>query len=407
MGGLLTALVVPLLLAAAVVHDPEAHEWDFVVLPIVSANVDEGVGGGLVAGLYHYNGGVEPLRDDLSVRLFATSKLVQRHELRWDGRQVLGLPLRVWLRFSLFSTVTLPYCGVGNDVTCDLADAGRAAPPSLLPGSQSYDDFVRHYYAMRYIRPGGDTLLRWRLLEHFELMGGWRLNWYKPGDFTHYGPYPGSLYAQRFPKGEPGVSSVWQAGFIVDERDIETAPTRGYLLEGSVRAASPWWGSKWTYEGINTALSTYLALSHEPDVVFANRALVDILDGDVPTAEIAETGGTRDHAAFGGQWIGRGVRDHRFIGKVKIVDQAELRRDFFEVTIANFVIDVGGSVFVDAGWIGESLEQVGGDPFRILYGGGAGLRLMFQNAILMRVDLAASPFETQQPSFYTPVGFPF
>ena len=87
-------------------HDPNKHEFLFVPLPIGVANSDEGLGGGVVLALQHYHGGVEPLRDDVSLRLYLTSKWVQRHELRWEGIQVLDLPLRMWARIGMFSTVS-------------------------------------------------------------------------------------------------------------------------------------------------------------------------------------------------------------------------------------------------------------------------------------------------------------
>jgi hypothetical protein len=419
-GRLVSALLLAGLLALdAGAHDPAEHEWQGVVLPIASVNVDEGVGGGAVAALYHYYGGVEPMRDDLSLRIFATSKLVQRHEIRWEGRRVFDLPLRLWLRLSMFSTVTQLFCGVGAAADCDEAHAKSAADDAgLSPATKPYDEFVRRYFLTRYIRPGADTLWRWQLFDRgdggvgdflgrIEAMAGWRFNWYRPGDFFHKGPYPGSFYAEQFPQGEPGISSVWQLGVTVDARDFEPSPTRGYFLEASVRASHPYWGSHWSYAGMNTSLSTYFLLGAEPETVLANRAIVDLLNGDVPTAEIAETGGTHDHAAFGGQWIGRGIRDHHYIGKVKVIDQIEARTHLFDVTVWAFKADVAGSIFVDAGYIGTDLQSVTSEPFRILYGAGAGLRFLFQDAINMRVDVAASPDETHQPSFYTPVGYPF
>ena len=388
-------------------HDPSKHEWDFVVLPILSVNPDEGVGGGFVGAVHHYYGGVAPIRDDLSVRIFATSKLVQRHELRWEGREVLDLPLRLWLRLSLFSTVTQTYCG---SLDCDPAFAEtQARAHELVPDSKPYDDFTRHFYQMRYVRPAADTLWRWRVFDEpkLELMAGWRVAWYRPGDFMHEGPWPGSLYAKQFPHGEPGLSSVWQLGFTVDERDFEPDPSRGWFLESSVRGSHPAWGSTWKYAGVDTALSSYFPLRDDPRLVLANRALVDVLYGDVPTAEIAETGGTHDHAAFGGQWIGRGIRDRRVLGKRKVVDQIELRADLTKLRYGKLDVDVGAALFTDVGWIGGDTTVASGDLGRVVYGGGVGLRVLFQDAIMMRFDLAGSPFEQNFPSFYTPVGFPF
>src|SRR5690606_15670724 len=119
-------------------------------------------------------------------------RFVQRHELRWEGLEVLDLPLRVWARVGLYSTVTQNFCGFGNGVTCERERARRTASEAdLAPGTEAYDEHVRRYYLVRFIRPHADTLVRWRLVDaphKLELMGGWRGALYIPGDFLQRGP---------------------------------------------------------------------------------------------------------------------------------------------------------------------------------------------------------------------------
>ena len=67
-------------------------------------------------------------------------------------------------------------------------------------------------------------------------------------------------HPQDFPDGETGFTSVLQAGVMVDHRDSEIAPTRGYWAEASVRAASWLWGSQWSYVGANLILRGLLDL---------------------------------------------------------------------------------------------------------------------------------------------------
>jgi len=395
--------------------------WDFVVLPVFGANVDEGLGGGVLFAAHRYTGNTGFFRDDFALRLFMTSRFVQRHELKWEGIDVADLPLRVLARVGYFSTVTQNYCGTGNAVRCDdalAADAAREA--GLQEGSEAFDDFVRHYHRVRFIRPHGDLLLRWGLAERplkVELMGGARLAYYIPGDFSSSTPYPGSLYAATFPQGEPGLSSVLQFGVTVDRRDAEASPTRGFFVEASLRAATPAWGSTWTWAGLNSAAAFYVPMPFE--AVLASRTMADLIVGDAPTEEQATVGGTRDHTAFGGQWIGRGLREHRAIGKVKLIQQLELRRELFDFVVFGVHVDVGAGGFTDVGWIGADLFDFGGgavidgervdvgSPTRLLFGAGGGLRILLNRALLMRVDVAWSPFEAISPSFYTPFGYPF
>lgn len=197
-------------------HDPTKHELLFVVIPMVSLSSDDGIGGGAVFALHHHFGGVAPLRDDISLRIFITDRLVQRHELRWEGLQVFDLPLRMWARIGFFSTLTQSFYGYGMGVTCDEGTARLAARDfGLEAGTKDFDDFVRRYYMMRYVRPHGDVVMRGRLRDkphRIEALVGWRGAWYIPGSLLERGPWPGSLYAQEFPEGEPGFASTPQLG---------------------------------------------------------------------------------------------------------------------------------------------------------------------------------------------------
>lgn len=421
----MTALAL-LLLAGATDDEPfpaDEHVWRFVPIPLVTANIDEGIGAGAVLALHHHYGGVRPFRDDLSIKVFGTSTWLQRHELRWEGIEVLDLPLRTFVRLGLFSTVTQPFCGVGNGVSCDPARAEEAATKlGLEPGSEEWDEVARRYYLVRFLRPSLDALARWRVIDEpvrVELLGGWRGAYSIPGDFLERGPWPNSLYAGAYPQGEQGFASVVQVGVTVDDRDFEPWPTRGFFLVGATRTASPLWGSAWDFQGMHGSLAGYVRLWRAPDVIFANRAIVDLLFGDPPTDELGVIAGVRDPISFGGQWVGRGMRAHRYAGKIKLVDQMELRTAPWHVVEPFFDtrIDVGATAFLDAAWIGADWDDFeGGVPgttldrgsmLRALFGGGVGLLLMFDRAFTMRLDVAGSPFEQAFPSFYSPVKFPF
>lgn len=406
--------------------DPDVHRFVPVLIPGGTVNTDEGIGGSLILGLYHYHGARKPFRDDLSVFLFATHKLVQRYELRWEGIDVFDLPLRTYTRAGYYSTVTQNYCGVGNGVRCDASRAERAAVAAGLErDTAAFDDFIRRYYWLRFIRVHADTTGRWRLREmphKTELLVGWRFAWYIPGQIGDLGPYPDSLYALGFPGGEPGLSSAPVLGIVIDDRDNEPAPNRGYFAEASVRAASPWWGSAWSYAGFNTSVAGFVTLLDHPRLVGGARVLVDLIAGDAPTEELAITGGARVLPAFGGSWLGRGIREHRFIGKIKVIQQLELRTGFWHWTVPwiHFDLGFGAATFLDAGWIGADWDNFGGgvpgladdraergDPLRLVFGTGGGLRILINESFVVRIDVAYSPDEQQGLGLYMPVGNAF
>lgn len=395
--------------------------WDPVGVPIVSYNTDEGFGLGATVGLHHQSGGVTPYRDDLALNFFITTRLIQRYELRWEGLQVLDLPLRVRVLTGLFSTATRNFCGFGNGVTCSVARAEREADLRDLSGDVR-DTYVRRFYQVRFLRPYADVVARWRLFEdlplNLEAMGGWRFAWHIPGDFTHREPYPGSLYGMLYPEGERGPSSVLQAGLVLDERDFEPLPVRGWFAEASVRAATPAWGSAFHYTGANASLAGWHPVGLGTDVVAATRVLVDVIGGAPPTDELAETGGIYDYPAFGGMWIGRGIRANRYLGKLKVINQTELRGFLGDINLFNTQLDGHWVLFADLAWIGADWDDLEGGipgrrgadvghPLRILATGGAGLRILVRRTFVVRLEVGVSPFERLDPTLYTPVGTPF
>lgn len=409
-----------LALSAEAADEADEPRWDPVGVPIVSYNTDEGFGLGATVGFHHHAGGVAPYRDDLSLHAFITTRLIQRYELRWEGLQVGGLPLRLRVLGGLYSTATRNFCGFGNGVTCSGARAEREADARGLTG-EAREDYVRRFYQVRFLRPYADVVGRWHLTDlpvRLEALGGWRFAWHIPGDFFERGPYPGSLYAQLFPDGESGPSSVLQAGLVVDERDFEPLPTRGFFGEASVRAASSAWGSAYTYTGVTASLAGWHPLGLGTDVVLGSRLLVDLVAGDPPTDELAEIGGIHDYPAFGGMWIGRGIRANRYLGKLKLINQTELRGFLLDFNVLDTQFDGYWVVFADLAWIGASWDDLeggipgrvdddAGHPLRILASGGAGLRVLVRRTFVVRLEVGVSPFERLDPALYTPVGTPF
>jgi hypothetical protein len=391
--------------------DPDESRFSIAAVPTLTFNTDEGFGTGGVATLYHHEGGVLPYRDALTLKIFISSKLVQNYALVWDGLQPLGLPGRVFASVGYSSTVSQNYCGLGNDVECAEGDADFAARNGgLRAGTTAYDDFVRHYTLMRFIRPYGVVMARGWLRDkpnRVEVLVGWRGAAYIPGDLGARGPFPGSLYAQQFPHGEPGFSSVPFAGIVVDNRDNESFPLHGYVGEASLRGAASFTGSTWTFAGANAQVAGFTALLEKPRVVLASRLVADVLIGAPPTEELARIGGTLDSIAFGGFAIGRGIREHRYIGALKVASQTELRAQLLDVDAFDQHFSFGPAVFADIGWVGKSINDLGPDPLKLLPTVGLSARMLWNENFSVRIDLATSPAEQAGPGFYIIVGQPF
>ncbi len=340
-----------------------------------------------------------------------TTRGVHAHELRWEGLELVDLPLRAWVQLGYFASRSRTFCGTGNEVDCDPAVAEVAARgQGHEPSSQAYEQAVDRYYLFPMTMPYGVLNLRWRLREgprKVELFGGWRGNLYSSGLPGEPGPYPGSLYAAEFPQGEAGLASVFQLGALLDARDQEPSATRGFFVEASLRASSPVWGSAWDFVGFHNSWQLFLSLDPGQRVVLADRFVVDLLAGDVHSHELAQVGGTAYYFVYGGYMFGRGIRESRYLGRIKLMDQLELRWMPLELTLLRQRVDVGTVTFVDLGCIGLDWGDWGGDPARLLPATGAGLRLALNEDFVVRADLGVSPVEDWTPALYLLVGQTF
>lgn len=403
--------------------------FSFSGIPAINYIADNGLGLGVIAAAYYNDGVTLPYRTALTLQIFVSTNLVQDHNLVIDMLRVFDQPLRLTGRVGFISSLTQNYCGVGGAVTCDVTVARDAAEARGLVNDKARDDdesdvFVRHFYQRRFINPYGLLNARYALVERsataprVEVTGGYRGFYFVPGnpfadddgdgeaDFT---PYDGSLYAKDFKDGEPGFDSVLNVGLMLDSRDNEPAPTEGWWLEASVRAATPAWLSSWTWAGGNITLRGYRYLPLFPELgrrlVLANRLTFDGVVGDIPIQELARLGGSQDIYAFGGADMGRGIRVQRYLGKAKILDQAELRYRFFEFEVFEQDFALTLAAFLDTGIIADEIfapKNVGTQA-----GFGGAFRIAWNENFMIRVDLAASPVEAYTPQLYVTINQPF
>ena len=399
--------------AGAAPSADDAHAFSLAAVPTLTFNTDEGFGTGGVVSVYHQHENVLPYRDEIRLNFFISSKLVQAHALTWDALKPFGFSGRSYVRVGYFSTVSQNYCGLGAAVDCAPGDAVNAAEHRGLfddkdDDDDAYDEFVRHYHLMRFIRPYATVLFRPWLRDkpyRTELLFGCRGSYTYPGDLNHKGPYPGSRYAEDFPAGEEGVSSVPFVGVVVDDRDDEVFPTRGFVAEASLRGGNILSGSTWPHAGGTAIAAGFWSMSRTPRLVLASRLIGDVLVGDPSIEELARIGGTLDPIAFGGGYVGRGIREHRYLGKLKLINQTELRGQFLDVTWLSQDLSFGAALFSDSALIGTDVLDVG--VVRPLFTAGISWRILWNKNFAIRWDLAFSPDEKEGPGFYIIVGQAF
>lgn len=381
----------------------EERDFGLGALPAVNYNSDEGFGYGVIGTGYWYRDNLRPYKAALTGRVFLTTKKVNAHMVRLDMLDVGGLPIRVTARADYYSALAQNFCGYVGDGHCGddaNAIAEAAADTSGLTGTER-DDFIRRYYLMRYTETALNIQTRTRLkdLPHkVEVLGGYRGSYYIPGLFGDQEPWQGSLYQTAYsPEGETGFASVLQGGMVFDNRDNEPAPNSGYWNEVSIRGASPFWGSSWSYFGTNVTLRQYVTLVPEW-LVSATRLVGDATWGELPTQDMVRVGGLLDYSAIGGQYGGRGLRSWRLAGQVKGIAQEELRLTFARFTPGDQRINLGLVGFADVGWAAKSFEEL--DQNMLGYGTGTGLRVTWNENFIVRVDAGFSPLEDWSNKLY-------
>jgi hemolysin activation/secretion protein len=121
--------------------------------------------------------------------------------------------------------------------------------------------------------------------------------------------------------------------------------------------------------------------------------------------EIVRVGGSgRYFNTFGGQEIGRGLREQYFPGRLKAYKQLELRWDMFDFNLWRWNIDVTSAAFVDLGLVGWDYSTLSEERFRPALGTGGGIRFLWDRAVVIRFDVGTSPIENYAPRFYFVIG---
>lgn len=128
------------------------------------------------------------------------------------------------------------------------------------------------------------------------------------------------------------------------------------------------------------------------------------LAAEASEPEPVDPGGIWSNLAYGGQYMGRGIRARRYIGRIKLVGQTELRAMLYgrpdKLSILTFA-------FLDAGYVGVSYRHFGGDRAQLLLGFGGGVGIYWGRSFVLRFDVATSALEDYAPYYYLTLTHPY
>lgn len=207
-------------------------------------------------------------------------------------------------------------------------------------------------------------------------------------------PWARAIKEQIGPFGDH-AEVILNGGLLYDHRDHEFTPTRGGFHEGSLRVGKANSEAGWYSIFLETA---WFRSVFPQRLVLAGRVVLDHAVGDVPLYRRPEMGGLIPSLGASGAEGIRGIPSYWEVGKTKLVSNLEARFRFWDHRVAGQNLSWRVVGFGDAGraWTdvrNRRLDSLNldGNWYQFLVGIGAGLRLRWGQAFVLRIDNAWSP----------------
>jgi hypothetical protein len=343
-----------------------ATSLDWLALPIATYNTDDGFAAGAVARVEWQDR--EGATAMLGAQVLISTAGMQSDYLRLDLPRPFGTRMRLRLAGEFYRDPAAPYYGLGNRSSASLAEHPGVDPAHAFEYARTFPLAIAELAV-----PLNDSGLRLTFIARYS-----RLT-------VH--PYAGSLLARDRPLGfEGGDESSSEVGLLLDRRDHQVAPTRGYLLEASLRGALSGAASSYTWAGAAARALGFVPFGDR--VVLGGRVQADFLTGSAPLYELSRFGGVERIEGVGGQSSLRGVPRARYVGRTKLLASLELRVRTFDARLFGKPLSFGVAGFVDTGRVWQPGLDAG-RPFDLHPGAGGGLR-MYHREVVVRLDVATS-----------------
>lgn len=375
--------------------------------PQFNFNSDTGVGYGARLVIFNYgHRQKKPYEYWLSAQLFRTTRGIESHRLQFDLPWIRGSKWRVTGQLHYVADFTAPWYGLGGHseyvpeyTKCDDQDA-LMGDPNMCPDNPQFRGL--HYYSYRSVTPGANLIVRYEYDGPWQIYGGYLMRFaaidphYDRQDSNHTGA---SRLLEDLAAGEPIVGldlrpdgtvrlsrlAEVQFGGAYDTRDHEPSPTNGSWHDVSVRLGTPVLGGQFWYWGATATARNYLPLDRRKRLVLATRVVLDAAFGDVPFYHLSRVGGLRAFGTLGGYGSVRGLPRNRFVGKIKVVANGELRWRGRTFWLRKHRLDVGATLGIDTGRVWRELtaeDRLSAIQLAV----SAGFRAIYDESFVMALD---------------------
>lgn len=346
-------------------------------LPALSYSSDFGfIVGGLVQK-FHYKADTKPFHSFTQISAILSTNGLASAEIEYDKPNIFGSDKRSINSIYVSRFLQDSYYGIGNYQKIE-------------------DSFTSNgeYYSFQSFSFGVDSKLRIPLKKR----NGFSLNLLAVLNFDYTTPVDNGsdrLITQQQPRGiEGGRTLNLGGGLVLENRDSEFRPSKGYYLESSAEISQTWFGSSYNHFVFQADLRKYITFFLFKNITWANRFYTKNTSGDVPYWKLAYAG---DEESL------RGYPSSRFLDDNVLLFNTELRTWLFNIEAIKG--EFGGTLFFDVGRTysnGQSLSSTFND-LKYSFGVG-GTSSFFTPDFVLRTDVG---FSEEGVGIYFTAGYMF
>lgn len=354
-------------------NEPEGVQYS--ILPVLGYNSDFGfVGGGLIQRI-DYRDRVRPFWTSTSAEFTASTKGHFITRIDYERLRSFGTNIRSRYRFEGLRLLSTTYFGIGNDTefSADAFSDGRYYFEERTLQFQYWGRKNLYFY--------NDKV---RIDSQLLASVSYR-NPVSTGDET--------IFAETAPLGaEGGWANQIGVGVVIDKRESEVDPRKGYRFESNINFSGRMVGSDYSFSKFIVEARGYFSLLS--DLVIAQKLQYSHAGGDVPFWELPVVGGDRGL---------RGYALNRFRGGSSILHILEMRAWLFSVM--DDQIRIGGQAFMDTGRVFSDDDRFSDLPsgLKQTFGFGAAMSVLNPDFVF-RGDVA---FSDEIYRIYFGIGFLF